>query len=300
MPTLLPPTPVLTVLRAAADQCGPVGLRLVEVIASTYPESLERRPAQLLRAAEAAAEDLDRLLAMAGFADTDDLRSRAGRETSRRLVPADLRITTREEESGENGDRAALRRIILSQQENLASTLNALHANGSLELAAAAILAARRRWVFGDLKSIGYASLLASDLTSTLRDVTLIQPGAGAAVNAMCDAHSSDVLIAYSFRNYSRLTLDTAREFHSLGATVIALTDSQTSPICEYATHVVTVDTGSEAPHRSPTAVTAVGHILATLAAAGAKGAGRRGRRRAELTRALNCHADRTPHQPPN
>ncbi len=300
MPTLLAPTPVLTVLRAAAEQCGPAGARLVEVIAEHYPESLERRPAQLLRAAGAVAEDLDRLLAMAGFADTGELRRRAGRETGRRIAPPDLRITTREEGGAEHGDREALRRIVSGQQENLTGTLNALLANGSLELAAAAVLAARRRWVLGDLRSVGYACLLASDLTATLRDVTLIQPGAGAAVNAICDAHGSDVLIAFGFGEHSRLTLGTAREFHRLGATVVALTDSQTSPVCGYATHVVTVGDGDESSRPSPAAVTAVGHVLAALAAAGAKGAGRRGRRRAELARALDCHADRTPHPPPD
>ena len=288
----LPPTPVLAVLRAAAEQCGPAGQRLVEVIAAGYPHSLERRPAQLLRAADAAAEDLDRLLAMAGFTDTDALRRRAAGETARRLAAPDLRITTHEDGRGEHGDRAALRRIISSQQENLMSTLHALQANGSLELAAAAVLAGRRRWVLGDLRSLGFASLLVSDLTAALRDVTLVQPGAGATVNALCDAHGNDVLIAYSFREYSRFTLDAAREFRRLGAAVVALTDSRTGPICRYATHVVVVDTGGEPAHQAPAAVAATGHVLAALAAAGAKGAGRRARLRAELTATLNCYVE--------
>ncbi|MDX3071372.1 MurR/RpiR family transcriptional regulator [Streptomyces sp. MI02-7b] len=289
MATAFAPTPVLTLLRTAAAQCGPAGERLVAVIAADYPAALERRPAQLLRASGARSEDLDRLLAMAGFADTDDLRRQAGREANRRLTPPDLRFTRRD---GEAQDRSPLRRTLDREQQNLAGTLNSLQANGALELAAEAILAGRRRWIFGDLKSIGYAALLASDLTSSLRDVTLIQPGSGAAVNAISDAHPSDVLVAYSFRSYSQLTLGVARQFQALGATVIALTDSYDSPVCATAHHVLAINTRSESPRHSPTAVTAVGHILASLAAAGAKGAGRRDRRRAELARALQCYAD--------
>ncbi|WP_377273550.1 MurR/RpiR family transcriptional regulator [Peterkaempfera sp. SMS 1(5)a] len=295
MSPLLAPTPALALLAAAAERCGAAGQRLYRVIADQYPDSLERRPGQLLRAADATAEELDRLLATAGFADTDELRSRAGREANRRLAAPDLRFTHRESAPG---DRAALRRIIAAEQENLARTLGGLLSNGALELAAAAILGARRRWVIGDLKSTGYAALIASDLAPMLRDVTVIQPGSAAAVNALADAHPQDSLIAYSFRKYGRLTLRVAREFHEMGATVIALTDSYTSPICAHATHILAVDTRSEAPHHSPTAVTATGHVLAALAAAGAKGAGRRERRRAELAESLECYADRPERSP--
>jgi DNA-binding MurR/RpiR family transcriptional regulator len=296
MPPMLAPTPTLELLASAAVHCGEAGLRLYQVLAEQYPTSLERRPGQLLRAAGATAADLDHLLAMAGFADTDELRLRAGRESSRRLAAPDLRFTSR---AAEPGDRAALRRIAAEEQDNLARTLSALLSNGALELAAGAILGARRRWVLGDLKSSGYASTFAAVLRTTLRDVSLIQPAAGAAVNAIIDAHPSDVLIAYNFRRYSRITLEVAREFHELGATVIALTDSYSSPISAYATHVLAVDTRSESPSNSPTAVTATGHILAALAAAGAKGAGRRDRRRVELSDLLGCYADLDPEPTP-
>jgi DNA-binding MurR/RpiR family transcriptional regulator len=292
MPAMLEPTPTLDVLAAAAVNCSDAAVRLYQVIAEDYPSSLARRPGQLLRAAGVTAADLDHLLAMAGFADTDELRTRAGRETNRRLAAPDLRFTSRETEPG---DRAALRRIAAEEQDNLARTLNALLSNGALELAAASVLGARRRWVLGDLKSTGYAATFATSLRTTLRDVTLIEPAAGAAVNAIIDAHPTDVLIAFNFRRYSRITLAVAREFHELGASVIALTDSYSSPINDFATHVLAVDTRSESHSHSPTAVTATGHILAALAAAGAKGAGRRDRRRVEVSEALGCYAELDP-----
>ncbi|MFD6416145.1 MurR/RpiR family transcriptional regulator [Streptomyces sp. NPDC060194] len=285
----LAPTPTLDLLRAAAELFGPAARRLVAVLAEDYPASLESRPGQLLRVAEAGPADLDALLSAAGFASTDDLRRLAAHESDQRLADPDLRFTLREPRS-EPSERSALRRMIAAEEDNLRRTLSDLQANGALELAASALLGARRRWVLGDLKSTGYAALLATDLTSSLRDVTLVPPGTGAAVNAISDAHPSDALVAFSFRNYSDLTVQVAREFHALGATVVALTDSYASPVCAYATHTLAVDTRSESPHHSPTAVAATAHVLAALAAAGAKGAGRRGRRRAELFRALDIY----------
>ncbi len=295
----LTPTPVLDALRLAAAYHGPVGERLYQAIATNYPESLQRRSAQLLAAAQASAEDLDGLLADAGFTDTRELRHRAAGETGRRLAEPDLNFTER---AGRTSGRPALRRVLRREQENLAETLHALQSNGSLELAAQAILAGRRRWVFGDLKSTGYAALFATDLTAGLRDVHLIQPSSASALTALADAHATDTVIALSFRHYSQLTLRLMREFHGVGCTVITLTDDYASPVSRYSDHVLPINTGSESTTHSPTAVVAVGHILASLATAGAKGAARRAQRRSEAARRLQCYfetdtdqADATP-----
>jgi len=285
----LAPTPVLRSLGDAAAQLGAVGQRLFAAIAEDYPDSLGRRPAQLLLSADASPEDLDRLLSAAGFADTVELRYRAGRESERRLPTPDLRLTIRDVE---RGDRSGLRRICAQEQENLAETLNSLQASGALELAARAILTSRHRWIFGDLKSTGYASLLATDLTAVMRDVTLIAPSSASALAALCDAHLSDSVTVFSFPNYSAMALRVAREFRTLGATVIALTDSYGSPICEFAHHILPINTRSVTMTHSPTAVAAAGHILASLAAAGAKGAARRIERRKELASAIGCYRD--------
>jgi DNA-binding MurR/RpiR family transcriptional regulator len=289
MTTTLAPTPVLAALKVASTFHGEVGARLYRAIADDYPGSLLRRPAQLVSAARATAEDLDRLLVDAGFTGMPELRDRAGREAGRRLAEPDLNFTDR---AGDPGGRPSLRRVLRREQDNLAQTLHAVASNGALELAAQAVLAARRRWVFGDLKSTGYAALLATDLTAALRDVSLIQPTPASAVTALTDAQAGDVLIAFSFRSYSQLTLRLAREFHVLGATVIALTDAYSSPITAFADHVLPINTGSESATHSPTAVVAVGHVLASLSAAGAKGAARRAQRRAEAARSLACYVD--------
>jgi DNA-binding MurR/RpiR family transcriptional regulator len=284
-----PPTPALRLLHQAADQLSSASTdALVAVLTDDFPHSLERRPAQVLRAAGATSNDLDRLLHAAGFADLDDVRRHAADEHGVRLTAPDLRFTYRGE--GIDSDRTGLERALRREQDNLAETLHSLQRSGSLELAAHAILASRRRWVLGDLKSRGYAQLFAADLTSALGSVTLIEPSAAAVLAALSDAHRLDSVTVFCFRRYSRLTVRVAQHFAELGATVIAVTDSETSPVCAHASHTLRVVTRSDAPTQSPTAVTAIGHALAALSAAGAKGAAKRAVRKRALAASMQWY----------
>ncbi len=261
-----------------------------------YPRSLERRPAQLLRAAGAAPSDLHRLLAAAGFADLDDLRRQASHEQGVRLAAPDLRFTRRDDAG--DAERPYLEQTLDREQRNLTETVRAMQASGSLELAARAVLGSRRRWVFGDLKSRGYAQLLAADLSSSFRHVALLEPTADAVLAALGDAHRRDSLIVFCFRRYSRLTVRLAQRFAALGAQVVAVTDSADSPVVEHADHVLQVVTRSDTTAHSPTAVTAIGHALAALASAGAKGAARRAAGKRELAAEMDWYeieADREP-----
>jgi DNA-binding MurR/RpiR family transcriptional regulator len=289
VPRPFPPTPAQQLLQQAAARLDSApAIALAAALAVDFPRSLERRPAQLLRSAGATAEDLDRLVRAAGFADLDDLRRQAADELGVRLTAPDLRFTYRGD--GVASDRTGLDRTLRREQDNLAETLESLQRSGSLELAARAILTSRRRWVLGDLKSRGYAQLFAADLTSSLGSVTLIEPNAAAVLSALSDAHRLDSLTVFCFRRYSRLSVRVAQHFAALGATVIAVTDTEDSPVCAHATHALRVSTRSDTPTHSPTAVTAIGHALAALTAAGAKGAAKRGRHKRALAASMEWY----------
>ena len=289
-PGPLAPTPVLDLLRTAGDLLGGRCGDVAGVIAAGYPDTLTRRAAHLLQQAGATSRDLDRLLAAAGLADYEDLRARAEREASRRLPTTTLRVTRRSADAAP--DRSGLDHTLRREQDNLAATLLALQRGGALELAARDLLTARRRWVFGNLKSTGYAELFATDLSAALRDVTLVEPTGAAVLRALTDAHRNDAATVFCFRHYSRLTVQVAQEFHARGCTVVAVTDSPDSPVVRYADHVLLVTTRSDARTHSPTAVVATGHALATLAAAGAKGAARRARDTRDAAAALDWYEE--------
>ncbi|SDT17442.1 MurR/RpiR family transcriptional regulator [Actinopolymorpha singaporensis] len=183
-----------------------------------------------------------------------------------------------------------LDRLLDHETANLAETARRIRVDGTLEQAAARIVAARRRFVIGGSKSSAYAALLAIDLSASLANVTLVDGIAARPVDVLCDVRADDVLVAFSFRRYTRQTIAVAREFAAAGGTVVGITDDPDSSLARLAEVAVVVGTRSASYVDSPTAVAAATHILATLTAASAKGARRRLRRREEVTRDLELY----------
>jgi DNA-binding MurR/RpiR family transcriptional regulator len=206
-------------------------------------------------------------------------------------------LTTPDERYGARLQRrstatALLQQVVAQETANLAATLERLQADGSLEQAARRIVAAKRRFVTGGSKSWSYASLLATDLSASMANVILIDGTVVRAVDVLSDVRPGDVLVAFSLRRYARSTIAIAEEFAAAGGTVVAITDDAQSAVARVAAVSVVIGTDSASYADSPTAVAAVVHILATLAAASAKGARRRLARRDVLTARLGVYAE--------
>ncbi|PFG18121.1 SIS domain-containing protein [Propionicimonas paludicola] len=183
-------------------------------------------------------------------------------------------------------------RLIASELENLTEVFERLSTDGSLRRAAALTVAARRRFVIGAGKSHAYASLLASDLSAAVAQVSLVDDSSLSTLDLLSDVRESDVLIAFSFRRYRRTTVEVAQQFAAAGGTVIAITDDASAPLGRYAHEVVEVGTDSASYADSPTAVAATIHLLATLTTASAKGARRRFADRDRISTALGMYLD--------
>ena len=206
-------------------------------------------------------------------------------------------LTTPDERYGARLQRrstatALLQQVVAQETANLAATLERLQADGSLVPAARRIVAAKRRFVTGGSKSWSYASLLATDLSAGMANITLIDGTVVRAVDVLSDVRPGDVLVAFSLRRYARSTIAIAEEFAAAGGTVVAITDDAQSALARVAEVSVVVGTDSASYADSPTAVAAVVHILATLSAASAKGARRRLARRDVLTARLGVYAE--------
>lgn len=188
-----------------------------------------------------------------------------------------------------------LERLIHQETATLAETVQRLRADGTVERAAQEIVRARRRFVVGGGKSAAYAALLAADLSASLANVTLIDGTATAAspVDVLCDVRSTDVLVAFSLRRYTKSTIAVAAQFAAAGGVVVGITDASASSLAKLADVAVVVSTHSASYADSPTAVAATTHILATLTAASAKGARRRLRQREALTTELDIYEER-------
>lgn len=287
---VLAPTPALRLLADAADRMSGGHQRLYRAIATDYPDSLAQRPSQLLRQAAAAPHELQELLTAAGLGDYAELRIRAQRDEDRSLSSPDIRYTARL--AGRDGGRELLGRMIAREQQNLRITLESGDTTGAFELAAGRIVAARRRFVAGDLKSAAYAQMLGAELSQSMSNVTFVDGSSVRPLDVLCEVRASDVLVAFCFRRYSRRTVTIAREFRAAGGAVIGVTDSADSPLGQVSDLPVVVSTSSVSHADSPTAVAAAVHVIATLATASAKGAARRLDRRNQLAAALQSYEE--------
>lgn len=189
---------------------------------------------------------------------------------------------------------ALTRRLMTQETAHLGSALGQVADAGSLPRAAALVVGARRRYVTGTAKSLAFATLLAGDLAVALSHVHLIDDATVRALDVLAEVGPSDVLVAYSFRRYRRETVSLARAFVAAGGALVAITDSPDAPLARIARQSVIVDTDSASFADSPTAVVAVGHVLATLAASSSKGARRRIATRDKISADLGLYLDPT------
>jgi DNA-binding MurR/RpiR family transcriptional regulator len=183
-------------------------------------------------------------------------------------------------------------RVIEKEQANLAAALKKVQADGTALVLASLIVAARRRFITGSGKSFAHATLLARDLAEGLSQVVLIDRTVIRAIDILSETKSTDILIAFSFRRYRRDTVELCRKFVEAGGTVVAITDAEDSPLTEVATASIFVPTDSVSYTDSPTAVTAIVHLLAALCTASAKGAKRRLAEKDRLSREFGVYME--------
>ncbi|MBQ2774396.1 MAG: MurR/RpiR family transcriptional regulator [Clostridia bacterium] len=108
--------------------------------------------------------------------------------------------------------------------------------NASVE----AINKARHIYVLGVRSSASLASFAAFYLNFVYDHVTLIEPtGTGESFEQAFRINSEDVCIAISFPRYSKQTINMLQFISDRGATVISITDSENSPIANFATHLL-------------------------------------------------------------
>jgi len=105
-------------------------------------------------------------------------------------------------------------------------------------------------------------------MLSLLGDKTvMLDDAGGTGLDALRDAGSGDVVLAASVEPYARATIDAARYAATAGVPVVALTDSEVSPLAQIASVTILVATGSPSFFHTMTPLLAVAEILAALVA---------------------------------
>jgi DNA-binding MurR/RpiR family transcriptional regulator len=105
-------------------------------------------------------------------------------------------------------------------------------------------------------------------MLSLLGDKTvMLDEAGGIGLDAIRDAGRGDVVLAASIEPYARATIEGARYAAEQGVPVVALTDSEVSPLAQIAVATIVAATDSPSFFHSMTPLLAVAEILAALVA---------------------------------
>jgi DNA-binding MurR/RpiR family transcriptional regulator len=164
------------------------------------------------------------------------------------------------------GDRALASRTAAT----LAHDIEALQSSAALDRiaeAAAALAAAGRVYCLGLRACHAVAWQLHYVLSLAGRPCELLDGAGGVGLDALRRAGDGDVLFAASIRPYTRATVGAAHYAHRRGVPIVAVTDSEVSPLARMARHVIVVSTASPSFFHSIAAGFAVAEILAAIVA---------------------------------
>lgn len=163
-------------------------------------------------------------------------------------------------------DTDLLGNLVAGEQANLTTTFAAVDPT-SWEGATRSLADARAVYVVGMRKTFSTAYMLSYLLGMIRGDVHQLTGTAGTTPERLRDLQAGDVCVAMSIRRYTRETLRVLEFARKRGATTIALTDSQSSPLVRSADYPFTVATESVGILRSLTAAMSLVQAMATAVA---------------------------------
>lgn len=145
---------------------------------------------------------------------------------------------------GADGIETLLREIQEADATALAAT-TAPSVAEAVTRAAATLNAARRVYVLGLRSCHALAHYFHYAYAMVREDVRLVDGSGGTFLDSLRGLGPKDVLLAISFRPYTRETVQALDIAEEAGATIVALTDSLVSPLARPARHVLLADTTS-------------------------------------------------------
>jgi len=164
------------------------------------------------------------------------------------------------------GDRALAAEMVQALSRQIARLAEPA-ALARLADAAERLHKARRIYCLG-LRSCHAAAWHFHYMLSLLGDKTvMLDDAGGAGLDAIRGAVGRDVLLAASVEPYASATIEGARYAAANGVPVVAITDSEVSPLAQIASATILVQTDSPSFFHTMTPLLAVAEILAALVA---------------------------------
>lgn len=137
------------------------------------------------------------------------------------------------------GDRDVLQTVLHADTDMIRVTLDEIDRD-AFQGAVDALMGAKRIYILGVRSSSALASFLGFYFNLLFENVTLVHTNSVSEIfEQVLRVGPGDVLFGISFPRYSKRTLSAMKYARDRGARVIALTDSQLSPLARVADHVL-------------------------------------------------------------
>ena len=137
------------------------------------------------------------------------------------------------------GQQDILSMVLQADMEKIRMTLEETDRKG-FDGAVDAILSARRIYILGVRSAAAIASFLGFYFNLIFENVTLVNTASASEIfEQLLRVREGDVVIGISFPRYSRRTVKALEFAHDQGATVVAITDSEASPLAGIADHAL-------------------------------------------------------------
>ncbi|HHX18494.1 MAG TPA: MurR/RpiR family transcriptional regulator [Clostridium sp.] len=171
-----------------------------------------------------------------GFDGYPMLQKELGKLVKSKLTP----IQRMEISSSRIKDSNILKSVLLSDMDKIKVTLEEIDTK-SFDNVVESILNAKRMYILGVRSSAPLASFLGFYFNLIFNNVRLVHTTSVSEMfEQIIHASEDDVMIGISFPRYSMRTINAMKFAKKRGATVIAITDSNDSPLTENAHHTLT------------------------------------------------------------
>ena len=154
------------------------------------------------------------------------------------LIRNKLTSVQRIQLTGDLQPNDVLRSVLKSDVSNIRATIDSID-NASFNAAINALLEAKKVYIVGLMSAAPLAQFLAYYLGFVMDNVVMVSGAMGNIYEDLFRISSEDVCIGISLPRYSNRTIDALDFARGKGATIIAITDSVSSPIAEKAEHAL-------------------------------------------------------------
>lgn len=154
------------------------------------------------------------------------------------LIRNKLTSVQRIQLTGDLQPNDVLRSVLKSDVSNIRATIDSID-NASFNAAINALLEAKKVYIVGLMSAAPLAQFLAYYLGFVMDNVVMVSGAMGNIYEDLFRISSEDVCIGISFPRYSNRTIDALEFARGKEATIIAITDSVSSPIAEKAEHAL-------------------------------------------------------------